>query len=162
MQQLDALLGLLALGFIALLVIANFGCGPNYLKRADILAWVGLSLVLAILLFWAASDDRDRNRIGGSAAAGAFAGVWLGTVSLPVLIAPLAIIGWFRLPRTGWTRAAVAVLIPIGPHLRRGVAVPRQSAWVADSVAIWMRLAHDRYSGGRSLPSAAMISLMWL
>lgn len=101
----------LCLAFVALVVVANMGCAPSYFQRGDVAAMLLVALVLAATLLWATSADSDLRRSTGSAACGAMTGLFLGTVSIPVIAVPLSILGCFRLPRSGRARAGLAVLV---------------------------------------------------
>ena len=101
----------LCLAFVALVVVANQGCAPSYFQRGDVAASLVMALVLAATLLWAAGADSDLRRFTGSAACGAMTGLFLGTVSIPLMAVPLSIIGCFRLPRSGRARAGLAVLV---------------------------------------------------
>lgn len=127
MRALHGVLGALCLAFIALIVLGNTVMhtapgGLAYFKRADVSAMLALAVVLAVALFWSAAGDTDRHRMIGSTAAGTMTGLFLGTLSLPVVAVPLAIVGWFRLPDARGARAASIVLTIIGVAF--GVAVP--------------------------------------
>ncbi len=108
----QALLGLLSLAFVVLLMVASPGCS-GFPRNPVVNTWVVLSLIVAATLAWAVSRDDDSNRLGGSLAAGALTGIWLSTLSLPVLVVPLSVVGCFRLPHARAARVTLAVLIPI-------------------------------------------------
>jgi hypothetical protein len=127
LRSLHRVLGWLCLAFIALLVVANTVLssapgGLGYFKRGDVAAWLGLAVVLAVVLLWASAGDTDRRRTIGSIAAGTMTGLFLGTVSIPVLAVPLSVIGCFRLPQSRSARIALLVLVPLGAVV--GVALP--------------------------------------
>ena len=67
-----------------------------------------------ILLLGASSGDSDTHRVVGVAASAGATALFLATASIPVLFAPLAIAGAFRLPRSGRQRVAGFVAIPFG------------------------------------------------
>lgn len=111
-RAVQALLGLLSLAFVVLLMLANPGCS-GFPRNTLVNTWVLLSLIVAASLAWAVSRDDEPNRFGGSLAAGALTGIWLSTLSLPILVVPLSVVGCFRLPHARAARVALAVLIPI-------------------------------------------------
>src|SRR5687768_4256589 len=93
LRLLHRILGVLCLAFVGLIVVANTVLhtapgGLQYFKRGDVAAMLGLGVILAIVLSWSAVGDTDRHRAVGSIAAGAMTGLFLGTVSIPVLAVP--------------------------------------------------------------------------
>ena len=134
-RALHAVLGVLCLGFMALLVVANAmsGCRPDFLLRPEFVASLSLAFVLALVLSWAARADDDRHRLVGSTASGAVTGLMLGTFSIPVLIVPLSLVGCFRLPRLRRARVALAIFVPVAaaiavalPYAARGLVTASQ------------------------------------
>lgn len=118
LRLLHRILGALCLAFVGLIVVANTVLhtapgGLGYFKRADVAAMLGLAIILALALFWSAVGDTDRHRAVGSIAAGAMTGLFLGTLSIPVLAVPLSIVGCFRLPESRPMRWALLPLVPI-------------------------------------------------
>lgn len=109
---LQRLVGVLCLGFVALVITANLGCAPKYFGRGDVIALLAIGLVDAVLLLGASSGDSDAHRAVGVPASVSTATLFLATVSIPVLFAPLAIAGAFRLPRSRELRPRVLLLIP--------------------------------------------------
>lgn len=126
LRRLHALLGALCLAFVALIVIANTlvhsAGGIGYFARGEVAAMLGLATILALVLFWSSAGDSDARRSVGSIASGTMTGLFLATVSIPVLAAPLALLGCFRLPASRAARLALLVLVPLGAAL--GVALP--------------------------------------
>jgi len=106
--------GVLCFALVALIIAANLGCAPKYFQRADVLALLVIGLLDGVLLLGASSGDSDTHRVVGVAASAGAATLFLATVSIPVLFAPLAIAGAFRLPRSGRQRIAGFVAIPFG------------------------------------------------
>ena len=106
--------GVLCFALVALVVAANLGCAPKYFQRGDVIAGLALGLFDGILLLGASSGDSDTHRVVGVAASAGATALFLATASIPVLFAPLAIAGAFRLPRSGRQRVAGFVAIPFG------------------------------------------------
>ena len=106
--------GVLCFALVALIVAANLGCAPKYFQRGDVIAGLALGLFDGILLLGASSGDSDTHRVVGVAASAGATALFLATASIPVLFAPLAIAGAFRLPRSGRQRVAGFVAIPFG------------------------------------------------
>src|SRR6476646_596426 len=106
--------GVLCFALVALIVAANLGCAPKCFQRGDVIAGLALGLFDGILLLGASSGDSDTHRVVGVAASAGATALFLATVSIPVLFAPLAIAGAFRLPRSGRQRVAGFVAIPFG------------------------------------------------
>jgi len=106
--------GVLCFALVALIVAANLGCAPKYFQRGDVIAGLALGLFDGILLLGASSGDSDTHRVVGVAASASATALFLATASIPVLFAPLAIAGAFRLPRSGRQRVAGFVAIPFG------------------------------------------------
>lgn len=102
----------LSLGFIALVLVANRSCAPNYFQRADVVVLLLLAGADAVLLLGAASGDRDRHRAVGAAASVSVATLFAATFSIPILFAPLAIAGAFRFPRSPGLRWSMGLVIP--------------------------------------------------
>lgn len=130
MRTLHLVLGVLSLGFVVLLVVANWvsGCRPEFLVRPELIGWISAAIAIAIALFWASRTDHDVHRFVGSMSSGALTGLMLGTLSLPVLIVPLSIVGCFRLPRAGTVRIVLALLVLVAaavcvalPYATRGL-----------------------------------------
>lgn len=125
--MLHRVLGALCLALVGLMVVANTIVhsapgGLGYFKRGDVAATLGLAVILATVLFWASVGDTDRHRAFGSIAAGAMTGLFLGTISLPVLAVPLSLIGCFRMPVSRSMRWALLLLVPLAVVV--GVALP--------------------------------------
>lgn len=112
MRTLHCVLAILALAFVALIVGANLGCSPKYFQRGDVAALLGLAMIYAVLLAWAALSDTDRRRAVGAISSAGLAALFLSTVSIPVLAAPAAIVGAFRLPRSTPLRRRVLIALP--------------------------------------------------
>ena len=106
------LVGVLCLGVVALIVVANLGCAPTYVQRGDVIALLVIGLVDAVLLLGASSGDSDTHRAVGVGASASAVALFLSTASLPVLAAPLAIVGAFRLPRSRRLRSTLLLVIP--------------------------------------------------
>lgn len=113
MRMLHAALAILALALVALIVGANMGCAPKYFQRGDVIALVALAVIYAVLLTWAALGETDDRRAIGAVSSAGLAALFLSTVSIPVLAAPAAIVGAFRLPRSSALRRWVIVAIPV-------------------------------------------------
>lgn len=111
-RAVQSLLGLLSLAFVMLLLLANPGCS-GFPRNPVVTTWVVLALTVSATLAWAVSRDDGPGRLGGALAAGALTGIWLSTLSLPILVVPLSVVGCFRLPQARAARVALAVLIPI-------------------------------------------------
>lgn len=127
LRRLHRLLGVLCLAFVGLIVVANTVVhvapgGLAYFMRGDVVAMLGLATVLAVVLFWASASDTDRHRAIGSIASGTMTGLFLGTVSIPVLAVPLSDVGCFRMPELRAPRIALLMLVPLGVVL--GLALP--------------------------------------
>jgi len=114
-QQLT---GVLCLGLVGLVVAANLGCAPKYFQRGDVIAMLVIALIDAILLLGAASGDSDTHKTVGMAAAVSAAMLFLFTASIPVLFAPVAIAGAFRLPLARGPKTRAFVLMPLRPSGR--------------------------------------------
>ena len=106
------LAGLLCFGLVALIIGANLGCAPKYFTRGDVIALVAIGLVDAVLLLGASMGDDDAHRALGVTVSVSAATLFLATVSVPVLFAPVAIAGAFRLPRSRRLRSALLLVIP--------------------------------------------------
>ena len=104
--------GVLCLGLVGLIVAANLGCAPKYFQRGDVIAGLAIGLLDAILLLGAASGDSDTHKTLGVAASASAAMLFLSTASIPVLFAPVAIAGVFRLPRARGAKIRAFVLMP--------------------------------------------------
>jgi hypothetical protein len=127
LRLLHRVLGVLCLAFVVLIVVANTVLhtapgGLAYFQRPDVAGMLGLGVILAIVLLWSAARDTDRHRAVGSTAAGAMTGLFLGTLSIPVLAVPLALVGCLRLPESGPLRWALLLLVPVAVVV--GLAVP--------------------------------------
>lgn len=109
MQQIA---GVLCFALVALIVAANLGCAPKYFQRGDVIALLAIGLLDGVLLLGASSGDSDTHRVVGMATSASAATVFLATASIPVLFAPVAIAGAFRIPRPGRLRAIGLVAIP--------------------------------------------------
>jgi hypothetical protein len=110
MQQIA---GVLCFALVALIVAANLGCAPKYFQRGDVIAGLAIGLLDGVLLLGASSGDSDTHRVAGVAASASAATLFLATVSIPVVFAPVAIAGAFRIPRPGRLRAIGLVAIPL-------------------------------------------------
>ncbi len=130
----QVLLSLLVLGFVVLLVAVNASCA-GYFGKPAMFAWVLLSLAAAAALAWAVSADHDTNRLAGSVSAGLLAGIWLGTVSIPVLFVPVAIVGCLRLPRARTRWASRLLMVPVLAKVFVGLAVP-VVLWMSSSAVV--------------------------
>ncbi len=126
------IVGVLCLGFVALVIVANLGCAPKYFQRGDVIALLAFGLVDAVLLLGASSGDSDVHRFIGSAASASAAALFLSTASIPVLAAPLALAGIFRLPRSRPLRLRLAVGIPLAILLTVGLVNLGQAFVSAD------------------------------
>jgi hypothetical protein len=104
--------GVLCFALVALIVAANLGCAPKYFQRGDVIALLALGLLDGILLLAASSGDCDTYRVMGVAASASAATLFLATASIPVLFAPVAIAGAFRIARPRRLRAIGLVVIP--------------------------------------------------
>lgn len=98
---------------MVLIVSANLGCAPKYFQRGDVVALLGLAVIYAVLLARAALADTDDRRAIGAVSSAGLAALFLSTVSIPVLAAPAAIVGVFRLPRSSTLRRWVIVALPL-------------------------------------------------
>jgi hypothetical protein len=105
-------LALVALALVVLIVGVNMGCAPKYFQRGDVAALLGLAISYAALLAWATLGDSDRRRAVGAVSSAGLAALFLSTVSIPVLAAPAAIVGAFRLPRSSDLRRGLIVALP--------------------------------------------------
>ncbi len=113
MRMLHAALAILALALVALIVGANLGCAPKYFQRGDVITLLALAIIYAALLAWAALGDTDQRRAVGAISSAGVAALFLSTVSIPVLAAPAAIVGAFRLPRSAALRRGLIVALPV-------------------------------------------------
>jgi hypothetical protein len=104
--------GVLCLGLVGLIVAANLDCAPKYFQRGDVIALLAIGVIDAVLLLGASSGDSDAHRLLGTAASASAAALFLATVSIPVLFAPVALVGAFRLPAHGRQRVTAIVAIP--------------------------------------------------
>jgi len=104
--------GVLCFALVALVVGANLGCAPKYFQRGDVIALLAIGVLDGILLLGASSGDSDMHRVVGMAASASAATLFLSTVSIPVLFAPVAIAGAFRIARSGRLRAIGLFAIP--------------------------------------------------
>jgi hypothetical protein len=112
LRVVQQIAGVLCFGLVALIVAANLGCAPKYFQRGDVIAGLAIGVLDGILLLGASSGDSDTHRVVGVAASASAATLFLATVSIPVLFAPIAIAGAFRIPRTGRLRAIGLIAIP--------------------------------------------------
>jgi len=119
------IVGVLCLGVVALIVVANLGCAPKYFQRGDVIALVVIGLVDAVLLLGASSGDTDTHRAVGVGASASSVALFLSTASIPVLAAPLAIVGVFRLPRSRRLRVDPAACDPRRRRRNRRTPVRR-------------------------------------
>jgi len=104
--------GVLCFGLVALVVAANLGCAPKYFQRGDVIALLAVGVLDGVLLLGASSGDSDTHRVLGVAASASAATLFLATISIPALFAPIAIAGAFRIARTGPLRAIGLIAIP--------------------------------------------------
>ena len=121
-RTLHAVLAMLALALVVLIVAANLGCAPKYFQRGDVLGLLGLGVLYAVALARAALSDTDQRRALGAITSAGLAALFLSTASVPVLAAPAAIAGVFRLPRSAVLRRRVIIVLPAAVLLT--VAVP--------------------------------------
>jgi hypothetical protein len=105
--------GVLCLALVGLIVAANLGCAPKYFQRGDVIALLAIGLVDAILLLGASSGDSDTHRVLGVTASASAAALFLATASIPVLFAPVAIAGAFRVPKSGRQLVTALIAIPL-------------------------------------------------
>jgi hypothetical protein len=87
------------------------GCAPKYFQRSDVLVGLGLAIAYGTALGWSAMGDGDQRRTIGAAASAGLAVVFASTLSIPLLAAPFAIAGAFRLPRATKSRWLLLMLI---------------------------------------------------
>ena len=113
LRVVHAVLAVLGLAFILLVVVANAGCAPKYFQRGDVIAGLALAMEYAVLLAWASLGDSDGQRAVGALSSAGLGAVFVSTASVPLLAAPLAVIGAFRLPRLRRPRWSVIVGLPI-------------------------------------------------
>ena len=104
--------GVLCFALVALVVAANLGCAPKYFQRGDVIALLAIALLDGVILLGASSGDTETPRLVGVAASASAATLFLATISIPVLFAPVAIAGAFRIPRSGRLRAIGLIAIP--------------------------------------------------
>jgi hypothetical protein len=119
-------------GLVALIVVANLDCAPKYFQRGDVIALLAIGVVDAVLLLGASSGDSDAHRAIGVGASASAAALFLSTVSIPVLFAPLAIAGAFRTPRSHGSRWRLLLLIPAAILATAALEVFGQSFVSAD------------------------------
>lgn len=112
LRVVQQIAGVLCFALVALIVAANLGCAPKYFQRSDVIALLAIGLLDGILLLGASSGDSDTHRDVGVAASASAATLFLATVSIPVLFAPVAIAGAFRIARSGRLRAIGLIAIP--------------------------------------------------
>lgn len=115
------IVGVLCLCFVALVIVANLSCAPKYFQRGDVIALLAIGLADAVLLLGASWDDSDVHRFVGSAASASAAALFLSTISIPALAAPLALAGVLRLPRSRTVRIRLAVGILLAILLTVGL-----------------------------------------
>ena len=126
------IVGVLCLALVALIVLANLGCAPNYFQRGDVIALLAIGAVDAVLLLGASSGDSDTHRAIGVGASASAVALFLSTASIPVLFAPLAIAGAFRIPRSRGLPWRALLLIPVAILATAGLVVFGQSFVSAD------------------------------
>jgi hypothetical protein len=112
LRLLHAALALVATAFVVLIVRANLDCAPKYFQRGDVIALLSLGVVYAFVLSWAALGDTDTRRAIGATGSAGLTALLISTASLPLLAAPIAIVGIFRLPRSGETRRRLLLALP--------------------------------------------------
>lgn len=113
LSAVQQIAGVLCLGLVGLIVAANLGCAPKYFLRGDVIALLAIGLIDAVLLLGASSGESDTHRLLGMAASASGAALFLATASIPVLFAPVAIAGAFRIPRSGRPRVAGLIAVPL-------------------------------------------------
>ena len=59
------IVGVLCLGFVALVIVANLSCAPKYFQRGDVIALLAIGLADAVLLLGASWDDSSCNPRAG-------------------------------------------------------------------------------------------------
>jgi hypothetical protein len=126
--------GVLCFALVALIIAANLGCVPKYFQRADVLALLVIALLDGVLLLGASSGDSDMHRAIGVATSASAATLFLATVSIPVLFAPVAIAGAFRIPRSGRLRAIGLVAIPCAIVVTAAVVFLSEGLVTADQL----------------------------
>ena len=126
------IVGVLCLGFVGLVIVANLGCAPKYFQRGDVIALLVIGVIDAVLLLGASSGDSDVHRSIGSAASASAMALFLSTASIPALFAPLALAGVLRLPRARASRLWLIIAIPLAILLTAGLGVLGQSFVSAD------------------------------
>jgi len=126
------IVGVLCLGLVALVIVANLDCAPKYFQRGDVIALLAIGVVDAVLLLGASSGDSDTHRAIGVGASASAVALFLSTVSIPVLAAPLAVAGVFRMPRSHGLRWRVLLLIPMAILATAGLVVIGESFVSAD------------------------------
>jgi hypothetical protein len=126
------IVGVLCLGLVALIVLANLGCALRYFQRGDVIALLAIGVIDAVLLLGASSGDSDVHRAIGAGASASAVMLFLSTASIPVLFAPLAIAGAFRIPRSRGLRWRVLLLIPVAILATAALEVIGQSFVSAD------------------------------
>jgi hypothetical protein len=104
--------GVLCFALVALIVAANLDCAPKYFQRGDVIALLAIGLLDGVLLLGASSGDSDTHRLVGVAASASAATLFLATISIPALFAPVAIAGAFRIARPGRLRGIGLIAIP--------------------------------------------------
>jgi hypothetical protein len=112
LSVVQQIVGVLCFALVALVVAANLGCAPNYFQRGDVIALLAIGVLDGVLLLGASSGDSDTHRVVGMAASASAATLFLATASIPVLFAPVAIAGAFRIARSGRMRAIGLIAIP--------------------------------------------------
>ncbi len=132
MRTLHAVLAALAIAFMLIVMTANRECAPKYYQRGDVLALLGLSLLFAALLLWAASEDSDLRRSVGALSSAGLAALFFSTASIPLLVSPLAVAGALRLPRPSVARWRVVALIPVVIAVTIGLPYLGQSGMSPD------------------------------
>lgn len=113
MRTLQAVVGLCALAFVVLVLVANRDCAPTYFERGDVLALLCLAVVFSGILAWASARDTDPRRSAGSLASAGVAAIFLSTASLPTLVAPIALAAALRLPRGAAPRLGTEIALPL-------------------------------------------------
>lgn len=126
------LVGVLCLGLVALVIVANLGCAPKYFQRGDVIALLAIGIVDAVLLLGASSGDSDTHRAIGVGASASAVALFLSTASIPVLAAPLAVASVFQMRRSHQLRWRVLLLIPMAILVTAGLVVIGQSFVSAD------------------------------
>lgn len=112
-RMLHATLAVIAALFVALVIVANLECAPKYLERGDVRGLLGFGIAFSLLLAWASLGDTDRHRIVGALSCAGLTALFVSTASIPMLVAPVALVGAMRLPRLRSVRLGTAIAMPL-------------------------------------------------